>query len=130
MSRYNLDAIISVGRRVKSLRGTRFRRWALEVLKEYSPKGFAMNDDRPIKGGGGHYWRELLERARDIRSNDKIFSRGRLTSASQALTATRGRRNRLSFSKRRGTRRVSRRAATPPPKSSPPAPTPTRRSRV
>jgi hypothetical protein len=64
---YNLDVIISVGYRVKSLRGTQFRRWALEVLKEYLRKGFAMNDDLLKKAGGGDYWKELLERIRDIR---------------------------------------------------------------
>jgi hypothetical protein len=72
---YNLDVIISVGYRVKSLRGTQFRRWALEVLKEYLKKGFAMNDDLLKKAGGGNYWRELLERIRDIRSSEKIFYR-------------------------------------------------------
>ena len=72
---YNLDVIISVGYRVKSLRGTQFRRWALEVLKEYLRKGFAMNDDLLKKAGGGDYWRELLERIRDIRSSEKVFYR-------------------------------------------------------
>ena len=72
---YSLDVIISVGYRVKSLRGTQFRRWALEVLKEYLKKGFAMNDDLLKKAGGGNYWRELLERIRDIRSSEKVFYR-------------------------------------------------------
>ncbi len=72
---YNLDVIISVGYRVKSLRGTQFRRWALEVLKEYLKKGFAMNDDLLKKAGGGNYWYELLERIRDIRSSEKVFYR-------------------------------------------------------
>ena len=72
---YNLDVIISVGYRVKSLRGTQFRRWALEVLKEYLKKGFAMNDDLLKKAGGGSYWHELLERIRDIRSSEKVFYR-------------------------------------------------------
>ncbi len=70
---YSLDVIISVGYRVKSLRGTQFRRWALEVLKEYLKKGFAMNDDLLKKAGGGNYWQELLERIRDIRSSEKVF---------------------------------------------------------
>jgi hypothetical protein len=61
---YSLDVIISVGYRVKSLRGTQFRRWALKVLKEYLKKGFAMNDDLLKKAGGGNYWHELLERIR------------------------------------------------------------------
>ena len=72
---YSLDVIISVGYRVKSLRGTQFRRWALEILKEYLRKGFAMNDDLLKKAGGGDYWRELLERIRDIRSSEKVFYR-------------------------------------------------------
>ena len=72
---YNLDVIISVGYRVKSLRGTQFRRWALEVLREYLVKGFSMNDDLLKKAGGGSYWRELLERIRDIRSSEKMFYR-------------------------------------------------------
>ena len=72
---YNLDVIISVGYRVKSLRGTQFRRWATGVLKEYTIKGFAMNDDLLKRAGGGSYWRELLERIRDIRSSEKVFSR-------------------------------------------------------
>ena len=72
---YNLDVIISVGYRVKSLRGTQFRRWALGVLKEYLTKGFAMNDPLLKQAGGGSYWRELLERIRDIRSSEKVFYR-------------------------------------------------------
>jgi len=72
---YNLDVIISVGYRVKSLRGTQFRRWAMGVLREYLVKGFAMNDDLLKKIGGGGYWRELLERIRDIRSSEKVFYR-------------------------------------------------------
>jgi hypothetical protein len=72
---FNLDVIISVGYRVKSLRGTQFRRWALEVLRDYIVKGFAMNDDLLKKAGGGNYWRELLERIRDIRSSEKVFYR-------------------------------------------------------
>ena len=72
---YNLAVIISVGYRVKSLRGTQFRRWALEVLREYLVKGFSMNDELLKKAGGGNYWRELLERIRDIRSSEKVFYR-------------------------------------------------------
>lgn len=72
---YNLDVIISIGYRVKSLRGTQFRRWALAVLREYLIKGFSMNDDLLKKAGGGNYWRELLERIRDIRSSEKVFYR-------------------------------------------------------
>jgi len=72
---YNLDVIISVGYRVKSLCGTQFRIWANAVLKEYLVKGFAMNDDLLKKAGGGNYWNELLERIRDIRSSEKVFYR-------------------------------------------------------
>jgi len=72
---YNLDVIISVGYRVKSLRGVQFRRWATGVLREYIVKGFSMNDDLLKKAGGGSYWRELLERIRDIRSSEKVFYR-------------------------------------------------------
>lgn len=72
---YNLDVIISVGYRVKSIRGTQFRRWALEILREYLVKGFTMNDDLLKKAGGGNYWKELLERIRDIRSSEKVFYR-------------------------------------------------------
>lgn len=73
--RYNLDVIISVGYRVRSLRGTQFRIWATQVLKEYLKKGFALNDDLLKQAGGGGYWQELLERIRDIRSSEKVFYR-------------------------------------------------------
>ena len=72
---YNLDVIISVGYRVKSLRGTQFRIWATAVLKEYIQKGFAMNDDLLKNAGGGNYFDELLARIRDIRSSEKVFYR-------------------------------------------------------
>ena len=72
---YNLDVIISVGYRVKSLRGTQFRIWANSVLREYLIKGFAMNDDLLKQSGGGSYFDELLERIRDIRSSEKVFWR-------------------------------------------------------
>ena len=72
---YNLDVIISVGYRVKSLRGTQFRIWANTVLKEYIKKGFAMDDERLKGNGGGSYWKELLERIRDIRSSEKVLYR-------------------------------------------------------
>ena len=64
---YNLDVIISVGYRVKSIQGTRFRQWATERLHEYIVKGFTMDDERLKKMGGGSYWKELLDRIRDIR---------------------------------------------------------------
>ena len=67
---YNLDVIISVGYRVKSLRGTQFRQWATKRLREYIIKGFTMDDER-LKQGGGRYFRELLQRIRDIRSSER-----------------------------------------------------------
>lgn len=72
---YNLDVIISVGYRVKSLRGTQFRIWATERLKEYMIKGFTMDDERLKGNGGGNYWKELLDRIRDIRSSEKVLYR-------------------------------------------------------
>ena len=72
---YNLDVIISVGYRVKSHRGTQFRIWAMGILKEYMKKGFALDDDRLKRLGGGNYFDELLERIRDIRSSEKVFWR-------------------------------------------------------
>ena len=75
VTHYNLDVIISVGYRVKSLRGTQFRIWATQVLKEYMKKGFALNDDLLKQAGSGGYWKELLERIRDIRSSEKVFYR-------------------------------------------------------
>jgi len=72
---YNLDAIISVGYRVKSIIATRFRIWATERLKEYIVKGFTMDDDRLKESGGGVYFDELLARIRDIRSSEKVFWR-------------------------------------------------------
>ena len=72
---YNLDVILAVGYRVKSQRGTQFRQWATTILHEYLQKGFAMNDDLLKNMGGGVYWRELLERIRDIRSTEKVMYR-------------------------------------------------------
>ena len=72
---YNLDVTISVGYRVKSLRGTQFRIWASSVLKEYMKKGFALDDERLKHLGGGNYFDELLARIRDIRSSEKVFWR-------------------------------------------------------
>ena len=72
---YNLDVIISVGYRVKSLRGTQFRQWATKRLNEYIRKGFTMDDERLKNLGGGGYWKELLQRIRDIRSSEKVFYR-------------------------------------------------------
>ena len=72
---YNLDVIISVGYRVKSQRGVQFRIWATNILKEYIKKGFAIDDDRLKELGGGGYFKELLERIRDIRASEKVFYR-------------------------------------------------------
>lgn len=72
---YNLDVIISVGYRVKSHRGTQFRIWATGILKEYMQKGFALDDERLKNLGGGNYWKELLNRIRDIRSSEKVMYR-------------------------------------------------------
>jgi hypothetical protein len=72
---YNLDVIISIGYRVKSLRGTQFRQWATKRLNEYIRKGFAMDDERLKNLGGGGYWKELLQRIRDIRASEKVFYR-------------------------------------------------------
>ena len=72
---FNLDAIISVGYRVNSIRGTQFRIWATQRLREYLIKGFTMDDDRLKRAGGGNYFDELLARIRDIRSSEKVFWR-------------------------------------------------------
>ncbi|HQI05864.1 MAG TPA: virulence RhuM family protein [bacterium] len=72
---YNLNVIISVGYRVKSQRGTQFRIWATKRLNEYIRKGFAMDDERLKNLGGGGYWKELLQRIRDIRASEKVFYR-------------------------------------------------------
>ncbi len=72
---YNLDMIISLGYRVKSMIATHFRRWATERLKEYMIKGFTMDDERLKNLGGGSYWQELLDRIRDIRSSEKVMYR-------------------------------------------------------
>ena len=72
---YNLDMIISLGYRVKSIIATQFRRWATARLKEYMLKGFALDDERLKGHGGGDYWKELLDRIRDIRSSEKVMYR-------------------------------------------------------
>ena len=72
---YNLDVIISVGYRVKSLRGTQFRQWASSILKEYLKKGFALDDERLKNLGGGNDFKELLARIREIRSSEKVMYR-------------------------------------------------------
>ena len=75
VSHYNLDMIIALGYRVRSIIATRFRQWATERLKEYIVKGFTLDDERLKKLGGGGYWKELLERIRDIRASEKVLYR-------------------------------------------------------
>ncbi|MCM1253408.1 MAG: virulence RhuM family protein [Clostridium sp.] len=75
MTYYNLDMIISLGYRIKSTIATKFRQWATERLKEYMIKGFTMDDERLKGSGGGNYWKELLDRIRDIRSSEKVLYR-------------------------------------------------------
>lgn len=72
---YNLDMIISLGYRVKSVIAANFRIWATGILKEYMIKGFTMDDDRLKGNGGGTYWKELLNRIRDIRFSEKVLYR-------------------------------------------------------
>ena len=72
---YNLDLIISLGYRIKSSVATHFRKWATERLKEYMIKGFVLDDERLKGNGGGNYWKELLDRIRDIRSSEKVMYR-------------------------------------------------------
>ncbi|HHD92117.1 MAG TPA: cell filamentation protein Fic, partial [Candidatus Portnoybacteria bacterium] len=72
---YNLDLIISLGYRIKSQIATKFRIWATKRLKEYLIKGFTMDDERLKNLGGGNYWKELLDRIRDIRSSEKVLYR-------------------------------------------------------
>ena len=75
VAHYNLDMILSLGYRVRSITATRFRQWATERLKEYIIKGFTMDDERLKQLGGGNYWKELLDRIRDIRSSEKVMYR-------------------------------------------------------
>lgn len=75
ISHYNLDMIISLGYRIKSVIATRFRQWATQRLKEYMIKGFTIDDERLKGNGGGNYWKELLDRIRDIRSSEKVLYR-------------------------------------------------------
>ena len=85
---YNLDMIISLGYRIRSVIATHFRRWATERLKEYIIKGFTMDDERLKGNGGGAYWRELLDRIRDIRSSEKVMYRQVLDLYATAVDST------------------------------------------
>lgn len=75
VAHYNLDMILAIGYRVRSIRGIQFRNYASSILKEYLIKGFAMDDERLKNLGGGNYFKELLDRIRDIRSSEKVFYR-------------------------------------------------------
>ena len=88
VNHYNLDMIISLGYRIKSSIATQFRRWATERLKEYMIKGFAMDDERLKNLGGGSYWKELLDRIRDIRSSEEGGKRGQKRKVQQTLEFT------------------------------------------
>ena len=118
---YNLDMIISLGYRVKSLTATRFRQWATARLKEYMIKGFALDDERLKGHGGGDYWKELLDRIRDIRSSEKA-------SMPPAGTMTPPARNPCSFSRSCRTSCTMPPTVIPQPRSSLSAPTPNRSS--
>ena len=96
---YNLDMIISLGYRVKSKIATNFRRWATERLKEYMIKGFTMDDERLKNLGGGNYWKELLDRIRDIRSSEKLCTDRYLIFMQQVLIMIPRVANPLHFSK-------------------------------
>ncbi len=125
---YNLDVIISVGYCVKSHRGTQFRIWATQRLREYLIKGFTMDDERLKQRGGGNYFDELLARIRDIRSSEKVFGARYWRSTPPASIMTPRSKHRSSSSKRCKTRCTGRRTATPPPRSSPNAPMPRNRA--
>lgn len=94
---YNLDVIISVGYRVKSQRGVQFRIWATGILKEYMRKGFALDDERLKNLGGGGYFKELLERIRDIRASERCFTVRCLKSTRPVLTMIPRRKSPFSF---------------------------------
>lgn len=115
VNHYNLDVIISVGYGVKSLRGTQFRIWATERLREYLIKGFTMNDDLLKQGGG--YFEELLDRIRDIRSSEKVFTGKCLKSMPQAWITTPEQVSRNNFSKPSKTNCIGRLTAILRPKS-------------
>ena len=113
---YNLDMIISLGYRIKSITATQFRRWATERLKEYMIKGFTMDDERLKNLGGGNYWKELLDRIRDIRSSEKVCIVRSLTFMRQVLTIIRKAAKLLPFSKWFKTNCIMRHTVILPPK--------------
>jgi hypothetical protein len=113
---YNLDVIISVGYRVKSRRGTQFRIWATQRLREFIVKGFTLVDERLKRAGGGNYFDELLARIRDIRSSEKIYWR----SMRPASITVRISRHPSSSSRPCRTRCTGQPTAIPRPRSSPP----------
>ncbi|HEX3475303.1 MAG TPA: RhuM family protein [Kofleriaceae bacterium] len=116
---FNLDVIISVGYRVKSHRGTQFRIWATQRLREYIIKGFTLDDDRLKRAGGGNYFDELLARIRDVRSSEKVFWRKVLDIYATSIDYDPRIEASQRFSRRSRTRCTGRRTATPPPRSSP-----------
>ena len=96
---YSLDVVIAVGYRVKSQKGTQFRQWATAVLHEYLQKGFSMNDDFLKNMGGGLYWKELLERIRDIRASEKVMYRQVLDLYATSLDYNAGKQETMEFFK-------------------------------
>ena len=106
---YNLDVIISVGYRVKSLQGTRFRQWATARLREYIVKGFSLNDELLKEAGGGNYFDELLARIRDIRSSKRFFGEKSWTSMLPVSTIAPMRNSPGLFSKPSKTKCIGRR---------------------
>ena len=106
VSHYNLDMIIALGYRIRSLIATRFRQWATERLKEYIVKGFTLDDERLKKLGGGSYWKELLERIRDIRATEKVLYRQILEIYATSISTTHVHKYRKSFSRKCRTRYI------------------------
>ena len=115
---YNLDVIIAVGYRVKSPRGTQFRIWATERLREYLVKGFTLDDERLKRAGGGNYFEELLARIRDIRSSERVFWRKVLDIYATSIDYDPSDEASHSFSRPCRTRCTGRLTATRPPRSS------------
>ena len=114
---YNLDVILAVGYRVRSVRGVQFRRYASTVLKEYLEKGFALNDERLKNLGGGNYWKELLGRIRDIRSSEKVMYRQVLDLYATATDYAADSEQSLTFLKSYKTNCITPPTAIPPAKS-------------
>jgi len=116
MSFYNLDMIISLGYRINSKVATQFRQWATARLREYIIKGFTMDDARLKELGGGGYWKELLERIRDIRASEKVFYRQILDIYATSVDYDPNADESVAFFKRSRTRSITRSMAIPPPR--------------